>query len=651
MAALLIFTMSAVAFAETNFVDVPEGHWALEALKKVSSPEYGIVEGFPDNTFKGKNTITRYEAAIMIARVIDKVDQKYALLLEKVEAGNGGMVVSPSGNLVLTPEMKVEVSALVSKLAEEFKPELNKMNVRVDALEQKLMALDGRVSAAEVKIAALETKTAAIEERLGNVKFSGDGKFRLRQQINRNASNSGIDKKPFYEAYMELNLNMDIKVSDDVSVFTKLAKLRNNIGANDKDTWNANTKNGRLEKLWFEESVMRMTIKTPKTETVMGNLPDVTFGKLSVYKFSGADGLDVLGALNPTKVDADSEITDVDTQEGVLFNGKFNNFGVTLLVNKFADYAPDNKKLGDGFVVMNENLKDQHYAGMVNTKISDNFAVAGYAGMISHGVTFPEDLATGADKYYGVTGSAKFGKLEVNGEFVGFDPSAYAARGINKDYESSTAYEVGGQFDVFKGFKVAGSLLNIEDVNAYRATFDRLNNRSLNKSVLAAMDASMKDSGKSETGNIFVLAFGTGGQVTSFDADQFDAVKFNLSKDVSLEFKGNVIMARKSDKTSDMTKYPELITKSTLTMPLSVVKNTTLKAIYKLNADKQLTSVNKDEFRLSKSELEVQFNNAFSKNTTITLAGKAENLGVKAPNTEDNLAKDTTIWAEVKVKF
>ena len=63
----LVFAMamalgvSATAFAANPFSDVPAGHWAYAAVAKLAAA--GIVDGYPDGTYKGDRTMTRYEMA------------------------------------------------------------------------------------------------------------------------------------------------------------------------------------------------------------------------------------------------------------------------------------------------------------------------------------------------------------------------------------------------------------------------------------------------------------------------------------------------------------------------------------------------------------------------------------------------------------
>ena len=68
MLTALIVCMSSVTFAEiTSFSDVPYGHWAYDAV--VTLEKDGIIKGYSDGTYLGNRNITRYETAMMIARI------------------------------------------------------------------------------------------------------------------------------------------------------------------------------------------------------------------------------------------------------------------------------------------------------------------------------------------------------------------------------------------------------------------------------------------------------------------------------------------------------------------------------------------------------------------------------------------------------
>ena len=54
------------AVADVILLDVPDGHWASEAINDLV--KLGVTKGFPDGTFRGKKFVTRYEAVVFIAK-------------------------------------------------------------------------------------------------------------------------------------------------------------------------------------------------------------------------------------------------------------------------------------------------------------------------------------------------------------------------------------------------------------------------------------------------------------------------------------------------------------------------------------------------------------------------------------------------------
>ena len=107
------------AFAANPFADVTPQDWAYQAVAQLAAQ--GVVNGYPDGTFKGQNNITRYEMAQMVAKALVRQD--------RVDA---------------------EQNAIINRLANEFSAELNNLGVRV----------------------------ATLENKVGNFKFTGDARLR-----------------------------------------------------------------------------------------------------------------------------------------------------------------------------------------------------------------------------------------------------------------------------------------------------------------------------------------------------------------------------------------------------------------------------------------------------------------------------------------
>ncbi len=118
LAALFVLALGVSASA-AMFKDVPTDHWAYEAIDYLQ--QQGLVEGFPDGEFKGNRTFTRYEMAMVVARMYSKLEDLA-----------GGMD-STSGRLD-------ELEAMIDRLANEFKDELAQINGRLNKIEADLAA-------------------------------------------------------------------------------------------------------------------------------------------------------------------------------------------------------------------------------------------------------------------------------------------------------------------------------------------------------------------------------------------------------------------------------------------------------------------------------------------------------------------------------
>ena len=77
VAVVVLVAFAAPAFAATNpFMDVPLNHWAYDAIGQLAAQ--GILSGYPDGTYKGRQPTTRYEMASALARALAVVDMTKA---------------------------------------------------------------------------------------------------------------------------------------------------------------------------------------------------------------------------------------------------------------------------------------------------------------------------------------------------------------------------------------------------------------------------------------------------------------------------------------------------------------------------------------------------------------------------------------------
>jgi hypothetical protein len=141
IAASLVLAVVAPAFSQP-FADVPTDHWAFDAIAELAAK--GIVEGYPDGTFKGDRAMTRYEMAMVVARLLARIEAI------KIPAPAPPAKVPP-------PEVSRADITTLQRLINEFRAELAALGVRVTAVEEEL---------------------AALRDRLDNVRVTGDVRFR-----------------------------------------------------------------------------------------------------------------------------------------------------------------------------------------------------------------------------------------------------------------------------------------------------------------------------------------------------------------------------------------------------------------------------------------------------------------------------------------
>ncbi len=177
MAMALGITVS--AHAANPFSDVPAGHWAYDSVAKLAAA--GVVDGYPDGTFRGDRLMTRYEMAQIIAKAMAK-------------------------------------GANVDRLAAEFAEELDALGVRVAALEKKAdnVKITGQLRYSlknDKDVDGHKTRENDLRSRLF---FNGDvnknwkyvGMIQNTQDL---INNEGNEKVSFKRAYLDGRLGgMDV---------------------------------------------------------------------------------------------------------------------------------------------------------------------------------------------------------------------------------------------------------------------------------------------------------------------------------------------------------------------------------------------------------------------------------------------------------
>ena len=159
LAAVAALTAGVSAYAANPFSDVTPDDWAFQAVSDLSAQ--GVVEGYPDGSFKGERNMTRYELAQIIARLMAKEDQ-----------------------------LNAEQQATLDKLAGEYADELANLGVRV----------------------------ANLEKKVGNISWSGDARMQYQHALD------GEDVTKHADSWNgRMRINVSGQVNDQVSVEGRLA--------------------------------------------------------------------------------------------------------------------------------------------------------------------------------------------------------------------------------------------------------------------------------------------------------------------------------------------------------------------------------------------------------------------------------------------
>ena len=154
LAAVAALTAGVSAYAANPFSDVTPDDWAFQAVSDLSAQ--GVVEGYPDGSFKGERNMTSYELAQIIARLMAKEDQ-----------------------------LNAEQQATLDKLAGEYADELANLGVRV----------------------------ANLEKKVGNISWSGDARMQYQHALNADGKAKDAD---VWSGRMRINVQG--QVNDQVTV-------------------------------------------------------------------------------------------------------------------------------------------------------------------------------------------------------------------------------------------------------------------------------------------------------------------------------------------------------------------------------------------------------------------------------------------------
>ncbi len=162
LAAIMAVGFVAPVMAQDNFPDVPDNHWAYEALGKMMKD--GILVGYPDGLFRGPRPASRYEMAVAVNAAYQKLAGQSAGLSDKIDQLQKMIEGAPSSSAELQDlrnqlaDLKSSLDGMkgygddiasLKKLANTFEKELASLGVDVESMKKDLADLSKRVGELE----------------------------------------------------------------------------------------------------------------------------------------------------------------------------------------------------------------------------------------------------------------------------------------------------------------------------------------------------------------------------------------------------------------------------------------------------------------------------------------------------------------------
>jgi hypothetical protein len=143
MKKFVLAVLAAIAFTGVQaqaFPDIPADHWAGEAVQRIA--DLGIVIGFPDGTFRGNEGFTRYQAALVVSRLLDVIRADMDAMKALTDA---------------------DIASLRNAL-QELASDVAAQDVRLSAVEGAVASISDDVASNTARIEALENTPGGIPD-------------------------------------------------------------------------------------------------------------------------------------------------------------------------------------------------------------------------------------------------------------------------------------------------------------------------------------------------------------------------------------------------------------------------------------------------------------------------------------------------------
>jgi hypothetical protein len=126
----------------SELTDVVGNEWAYNALKELVNNPCHVLVGYPDRTYRGQKSATRFELAAALYKYEQCITERLAQKADKADLEK------------------------FAALLEEFRGELNQLKSRVDSLEARMKAVEEKNIEQDMRLAYAERQKGFLYERL-----------------------------------------------------------------------------------------------------------------------------------------------------------------------------------------------------------------------------------------------------------------------------------------------------------------------------------------------------------------------------------------------------------------------------------------------------------------------------------------------------
>lgn len=213
-------------------LDVPPEHWAYDAVIDLANK--GYVLGYPDGRFIGNRTLSRYEFATIVKRIVDNIDMRISSMKqEKIQSDaikpqiRAGTETEP-----LVPS--VDEMDKINRLVDEFKVELTVIGTRLDTVETQIAGIRSQLENLDTIVTDEEGPLVATRNDVNKLKkVTWSGYLQSRYEVFPDKVDE--DGKPARESFLvrRARLKITAKPSDKSAVIVSFDAGQNKFSAKD----------------------------------------------------------------------------------------------------------------------------------------------------------------------------------------------------------------------------------------------------------------------------------------------------------------------------------------------------------------------------------------------------------------------------------